>query len=167
MTADTKDPPERFSLSRWSKRKHASARMNAVPEPAPAIPVTPLPVAAAAPVAAVEEPLPPIESLTIDSDFTKFLSPKVDESVKRAALRKLFSDPRFNVMDGLDIYTGDYSQPDPMPEGMLAKLKDVYEKLIEDEKAAAEPAVDAPPPQVTDAEVVALPQGEVKNTPSA
>jgi hypothetical protein len=42
--------------------------------------------------------------------------------VKNAAMKKLFSDPRYNVMDGLDTYIGDYSQPDPLPESMLRQL---------------------------------------------
>jgi hypothetical protein len=54
-------------------------------------------------------------------------------------MRKLFSDPRFNVMDGLDIYIDDYSKPDPMPEGFLDKLADVY-KTLEEKAAEAAPA---------------------------
>ena len=85
--------------------------------------------AAASPSASAEPPLPPVDTLTIDSDFAPFLQPKVAEDVKRAALKKLFSDPQFNVMDGLDIYIGDYTQPDPMPDGMLDKLGKVYGML--------------------------------------
>ncbi len=66
--------------------------------------------------------LPPIESLTIDSDFAPFFKPQVDESVKRAALKQLFRDPRFNIMDGLDTYIDDYTQPDPIPSAMLEEL---------------------------------------------
>ena len=32
------------------------------------------------------------------------------------------TDPHFNVMDGLDIYIGDYNTPDPLPAGMLQKM---------------------------------------------
>jgi hypothetical protein len=60
--------------------------------------------------------------LTPDADFTPFLQPTVDESVKRAALKKLFTDPHFNVMDGLDTYIDDYSKPDPIPESMLRQM---------------------------------------------
>lgn len=63
-----------------------------------------------------------VARLTPESDYSGFLAKGVDEAVKRSALRKLFTDPHFNVMDGLDIYVGDYSQPDPMPPGMLAAL---------------------------------------------
>ena len=41
------------------------------------------------------------------------------EDVRRAALKKLFSDPRFNVMDGLDVYIDDYSKTEPIPPEML------------------------------------------------
>ena len=37
-------------------------------------------------------------------------------------MKKLFTDPHFNVMDGLDIYIGDYTQADPLPPGMLEKM---------------------------------------------
>ena len=30
-------------------------------------------------------------------------------------MKKLFSDPHFNVMDGLDTYIDDYGKPDPIP----------------------------------------------------
>ena len=50
------------------------------------------------------------------------MRPEVDESLKRAALKKLFADPHFNVMDGLDVYIDDYSKPDPIPPDMLARL---------------------------------------------
>ena len=71
------------------------------------------------------KPLPSmadVARLTPESDYSGFLAKGVDEAVKRSALRKLFADPHFNIMDGLDIYVGDYSQPDPMPPGMLAAL---------------------------------------------
>jgi len=56
-------------------------------------------------------------------------------------------------MDGLDIYIGDYSKPDPLPEGLLDKLANVYRTLddkdpavetvpIEAEIAAAGPAAE-------------------------
>ena len=46
----------------------------------------------------------------------------VTPEVRNAAMKKLFTDPHYNVMDGLDIYIGDYNTPDPMPAGMLAKM---------------------------------------------
>jgi hypothetical protein len=107
-------------LSRWSRRKQtARAEEQQPPAPAPARPA----VADAPPV------LPPLDSLTPDSDFTGFLHPKVDEGLRRAALKKLFSDPHFNVMDGLDIYIDDYSKDDPIPEAMMKELRHAQDIL--------------------------------------
>jgi hypothetical protein len=94
---------------------------------------------AAAPAPVEAQPLPPVESLSLASDFKPFLAEKVDEAVKRAALRKLFADPHFNVMDGLDTYIDDYSKADPLPEGLLDKLANVY-RTLDEKEAAAEPA---------------------------
>ena len=66
--------------------------------------------------------LPPVESLTLDSDFAPFLKPKVDEVLKRRALKQLFRDPHFNVMDGLDVYIDDYSKPDPIPPEVVREM---------------------------------------------
>ena len=104
--AQDKDP----FLSRWSRRKLEVAKA-----PAAAAPVAP--AAAEAPV------LPALDSLTFESDFTAFMHAKVDEGVKRAALKKLFSDPRFNVMDGLDTYIDDYTKNEGISEEMLKTLK--------------------------------------------
>ena len=71
------------------------------------------PATVAAPLAtsgaAAAPPLPSIDSLGIDADFTGFFKSDVDSSLRNAALKKLFADPRFNVMDGLDTYIDDYS----------------------------------------------------------
>jgi hypothetical protein len=63
-----------------------------------------------------------VKALHHDADFTRFTAADVAPEVKNAAMRKLFADPRYNVMDGLDVYTGDYSQPDPIPAAMLRQL---------------------------------------------
>jgi hypothetical protein len=46
----------------------------------------------------------------------------VDESVKRSAMKKLFTDPHFNIMDGLDIYIDDYNKFEPISPALLASL---------------------------------------------
>lgn len=79
------------------------------------------PASPAAPEAALPE-LPPIDSLTIDSDFSPFMQKSVDESLRRSALKKLFRDPRFNIMDGLDVYIDDYSKPDPIDPAVVRTL---------------------------------------------
>jgi len=128
MPADAKSP-EGFSLRRWSRRKleasrEATAREAAPTTPQPEEPAQSVPVAVvpAAPAPASAPALPPVESLTIDSDFAPFFQPQVDESLKRQALKKLFADPRFNVMDGLDVYIDDYTKFDPIPPDVLERL---------------------------------------------
>ncbi len=79
--------------------------------------------------------MPPVESLSLSSDFTAFLKDEVSEALRRKALHKLFSDPHFNQMDGLDIYIDDYSQPDPIPPEILAKLQHAREWLMADATA--------------------------------
>jgi len=98
-------------LHRWSRLKR-EASVNAVPEPKEKDELSP-----------TSADLPPLDSLNFESDFGAFMRAKVDESVRRAALKKLFSDPRFNVMDGLDVYIDDYSKEDPIPPGLLAQLQ--------------------------------------------
>lgn len=72
-----------------------------------------------------EPPLPTLEDvqgLTPRSDFRPFVRPQVAPEVRNAALRKLFADPHFNVMDGLDVYIDDYSRPDPLPADIARRL---------------------------------------------
>jgi hypothetical protein len=102
-------------FSRWSRRK-AETRQETAPAPA----ATPVPAPAE------EAPPPTLEDaqrLTPDADFAPFLACGVDEAVKRTALKKLFSDPRFNVMDGLDVYIDDYNKFEPIPPAMLGALE--------------------------------------------
>ena len=103
-------------ISRWSRRKlerEEVAETPASPEvPAASPEATP---AAGAPSAPALEPLPPVESLTPESDFKPFMRPEVDPGIKQAAMKQLFKDPQFNVMDGLDTYIEDYGVPDPLP----------------------------------------------------
>jgi hypothetical protein len=95
--------------------------------------------------------LPDISSLGFDSDFTAFLRPEVDEKLKRAALKQLFRDPRFNVMDGLDTYIDDYTKADPIEPGVLAEMLKRFGATAEtgqEQPAAANvaPATDGPTP---------------------
>jgi Protein of unknown function (DUF3306) len=87
-----------------------------------------------------------LENLTPDSDFGQFMRQEISEEVRRKAMKTLFSDPHFNVMDGLDIYIDDYSISDPIPEEMLASLEHAKGLLFdppEQENEAAEIAADS------------------------
>ena len=146
-------------LSRWSKRKSES-RSGAVDTREPALPVAPPaeappPAEAAEAKAAAPQSLPPVESLTPESDFTGFMRPEVDEGVKRQALRALFRDPQFNVMDRLDTYIDDYSKPDPIPESWLGKLNQMARLGAYEEKPA-----DPEKPSGTPAKAIEKPSAE-------
>jgi hypothetical protein len=75
----------------------------------------------------------------LDPDFSAFMKPDVDPAVQQAALKKMFTDPHFNIMDGLDIYIDDYSKPDPLPPGMLERMVQ-SDMLILFRKKTEEPA---------------------------
>lgn len=103
-------------FARWSKRNADAAAEKPVAEVAPA--VQPEPVAEHAPPPTLED----VAQLTPDADFKPFVARGVDEDIRRAAMKKLFTDPHFNVMDGLDIYIDDYNKFEPIPAAMLAAL---------------------------------------------
>ena len=62
------------------------------------------------------------QRLTPQDDFRAFVRPEVAPEVRNTAMRQLFSDPHFNVMDGLDIYIDDYNRPDPLPLDDLKRM---------------------------------------------
>jgi len=167
---------EESFISRWSRRKkdargetqEARETSDETREVAAAAP--------SAPPAAQPELLPPVESLTPESDFSPFMREGVDPDTRRLAVKKLFEDPRFNVMDGLDVYIDDYSKPDPLPEGWLEKLNQVArlgifqpapetqepqaaEGSSESPRLPLEPEADAAsPPAVTSTEAIDVSQ---------
>ncbi len=132
-------------LERWSRLKREAESESKVPAPAPA-----------GSAASKPPELPSLDTLSFESDFRGFLHQKVEEGLRRAALKKLFGDPRFNVMDGLDVYIDDYSIPDPIPPEMLKKLAQ-YDLILgksEEERAAEKQAEKIPESPV------AAPSGE-------
>lgn len=82
-----------------------------------------------------------VDKLNKDSDFSLFVQKDVSDDVHHAAMKKLFSDPHYNVMDGLDIYIDDYSKEDPLPSGMLEKMVQssmlgLFNKVVETEQGS-------------------------------
>ena len=136
-------------LSRWARRKEQARSGGQAPSEPPAVEIAPVPDAPAAvassavasPIAAPEaaaEPLPTMADVALlsrDSDYSRFVASGVDDSVKHAAMKKLFADPHFNVMDGLDTYIDDYGQPDPIPMAMLRQMsQSKFLRLFDDEE---------------------------------
>ena len=130
-------------LSRWSRRKLGKDQPQSGPQPVVTEQPAPASESTEPSPEAPPEPLPPVESLTPDSDFTQFMRPDVEPGLKQAALKQLFKDPHFNVMDGLDTYIDDYSVESPIPEGMLKTMYQARQHLFSDEEKAAADAADA------------------------
>jgi len=114
-----------------------------------------------------ESPPPPpmddVAHLTRSSDFARFIAPGVDESVKRAAMKKLFSDPHFNVMDGLDVYIEDYNKTTPLTEADLRKMvQSKVLRLFEQDEPPSKEAMANPdgaaPAQVSQSDVAGPPE---------
>ncbi|MFC7299980.1 DUF3306 domain-containing protein [Herminiimonas aquatilis] len=117
-------------FTRWSQKKTSATKVADAGNASADIPAHPLNEARpdnegnASPDATVK-PLPTqddVDKLTHDSDYSAFMSQGVDESVKRSAMKKLFTDPHFNIMDGLDIYIDDYNKFEPISPALLASL---------------------------------------------
>jgi hypothetical protein len=116
-----------------------------------------------------------VNALNADSSFAPFVSRDVAPEVRNAAMKKLFTDPHYNLMDGLDIYIDDYSKPDPMPASMLRQLASAKFLNLFDEEDAAKAGASTTPlaPQtfVHPATVASDPVGEpvpvLSDTPAA
>jgi hypothetical protein len=108
-------------LSRWSRLKREAPAEKKAESEAPA--------------------LPPVEGLTPESDFAGFMHPKVKEELRRLALKKLFSDPHFNIPDPFEAYSGDWTGGEPITPELLATLNQARTVLFtEEEKKAADEA---------------------------
>ena len=113
-------------LGRWSRRKAGKEDEGT---PLEKKVETPKDLSSTPAVEKSSEEVPPPATLEdvakidrLDPDFSAFMKPDVDPTVQQAALKKMFTDPHFNIMDGLDIYIDDYSKPDPLPPGMLERM---------------------------------------------
>lgn len=150
-------------LGRWSQRKQAVRAGVALDEPL--IPKEPAAQPALTPEAETAQPPQPpaapplptladVQALTADSSFAPFVSRGVAPEVRNAAMKKLFTDPHFNVMDRLDIYIDDYSLADPIPAAMLRQMDSAkFLKLFDEEPTAdatSNPTEDTPHHDHTD-----------------
>jgi hypothetical protein len=146
-------------LGRWSQRKQAVREGKPLTDPPPAAAPAPVAVATTGPTAlaphntaperqtqraeqaAADAPpaapalsLDDVKALTAESDYAPFVSRSVAPDVRNAAMKKLFTDPHYNVMDRLDIYIDDYSLPDPLPASMLRQMASAkFLKLFDEE----------------------------------
>ncbi|MBQ5950498.1 DUF3306 domain-containing protein [Massilia sp. ST3] len=144
-------------LRRWSRLKSSGG--DASPQEAP--PPAPPALARTSGGVADEDvqalrPLPTMEDiagLSFDSDYSGFVAQGVDKAVQRLALKKLFADPHFKVMDGLDIYMDDFNVASPLAADMLAELRhadSALQRVLDDaapEEGAGAAAAAAPEAQ--------------------
>jgi hypothetical protein len=70
-----------------------------------------------------DDDMEPVEELTEDSDFSKFMSPGVSDELRNLALRKMFHAPIFNIRDGLDEYDGDYTSFEKLGDIITADMR--------------------------------------------
>lgn len=168
-------------LGRWSRRKLDVTQGRPVETEPPVEPrvatglAAPMQAVAAPPVEVAAEsasqqqaPVPTLEdvaALTPQSDFSRFAATDVPPEVRNAAMKKLFADPHYNVMDGLDVYIDDYSVPDPLPRKMLESLASArflglfQEEKTEDGGEPLDTGSDTPPGPQYDASPQPAPTG--------
>ena len=89
-------------------------------------------------------PLPIIASLNPQSDFSPFMAKDVDPKLRNEAMKLLFTDPHYNVMDRLDIYIDDYNKPDPLPPEWLKNMNQSKTlRLFDDDEEEAKNKAEA------------------------
>ncbi len=143
-------------LSRWAQRKRV-ARAGGDPdaqEPersldgemlakaAPTVGEAPLEGDDRQPVELTDEDMPTVDAIDENTDMSGFFSPKVTEAVKKAALRKFFHSPAFNIVDGLDDYDDDFRNFAALGDIITADMRSQMER--EAERARESLAKDGP-----------------------
>ena len=105
-------------LRRWSRLKREVPAEKPAETPAPA--------------------LPALDKLTPESDFSGFMHPKVEDALRRVALKKLFAgDPHFNIPDPFEPFSGDWTLAETIPDEMLRTLNQARTLLLSDEEKQA------------------------------
>ena len=105
-------------LRRWSRLKKEAPAEKPAETPAPS--------------------LPALDKLTPESDFSGFMHPKVEDALRRVALKKLFAgDPHFNVPDPFEPFSGDWTLAAPIPDEMMKTLNQARTLLLSDEEKQA------------------------------
>ena len=142
-------------LSRWARRKRA-VRSGGDPDAAESKSSAPqqATLARAAPEAVetppeadageaeelTDEDMPPLETIDENTDMSGFFSSKVSKQVKKAALRKFFHSPAFNIVDGLDDYDDDFTSFPALGDIITSDMRGQMER---EAKRAAESRADS------------------------
>lgn len=167
---------------RWSRLKQQARQEDTAPGEAPASDPPATSVTDTAPPAEEAKPeekpfdlasLPPVDSLTSDSDYSVFMRPEVPEDLRQKALRRLWAtDAILSAPDPLDMHNIDYNAVPTFPDGFKS-LQRVAEEIAEtldpekDERDTAAESTSPPPgpPPETDAAPQHANQTEIKDSP--
>lgn len=140
MSDDRARRPGESFLAHRARLKAENQRKPEPPVPA-TVEAPPLagedPGAESAPRQLTDADMPPLDSLTAESDFSQFLAEGVSDALRRAALRKLFHLPEFGVLDGLNDYDEDYTQFEKLGDVVTYHQRRMQAREAA-EKAAAE-----------------------------
>ena len=165
-------------LSRWARVKQSGAAPMETPMPNSSIgaPLEPKRPEDAHPEPTLPDetapvPLPALDSLTPQSDYSPFMAKDVDPQLRNLAMKKLFTDPHYNIMDRMDIYIDDYSTHAPLPldvvrQMSISKAMRLFADEEEKEDAAKIAAAAPTPAKVTQAVADVHPTQVVVETPA-
>ena len=177
--------PENF-LTRWSRRKRAAtdepdrAERDAQEERAPdTSPVEPAASGAPPSPSTTTEPsakdasfdlstLPPIESITADTDIRAFLAPGVPAELRLAALRRAWvADPKVRDFVGLNDYDFDFHTPGAIPGFGSLEMTDELRQEVARIVGAWQPESNTNQTQPRDEPPVAAKSGEDSTQPAS
>ncbi|WP_020559791.1 DUF3306 domain-containing protein [Thiofilum flexile] len=135
-------------LSRWARLKRERVEVEpstpiATPPAITEASESPLP---AAKPELTDADMPTLEELDFHSDYSDFFSPKVSTELRKNALRQLFRQPEFNVIDELNDYREDFTYFEPLGNVLTADLKHQlerharqhFDRLLEDQHMTPE-----------------------------
>jgi len=78
-----------------------------------------------------DEDMPTLDGIDENTDMSGFFSPKVTQAVKKAALRKFFHSPAFNIVDGLDDYDEDFRNFAALGDIVTSDMRGMAEREAE------------------------------------
>lgn len=131
----TSAPDSESALRRWSRRKH-EARAGTKRTPKAVEPAEAPAVEARGTVPAkvlTDADMPPIETLDEHSDYTAFMSAGVSDTLRQAALRRLFQSPALNQLCELEGEFFDARGFEPLGNVVTHEMRTALERQLEKE----------------------------------
>lgn len=177
-------------LRRWSRRKREASDTQASTGADLAVAATADAAAVATPPAAVpvedgpdersavaseppgDEDMPALDTLGPESNVSAFFSPRVSETLRRAALYRIFHQPSFNVTDGLDDYSADYRHLKPLlgnviTSDMRLQMERAKERLLSIADKPGDPGSETHVARLPEAQASAEPAPRVSEVEAA